>query len=317
MKVITKFLKAAVLIFGAVAIDSCQMIQDSIFDAESVPVTFTVQTEGVTKAIADASNIDILYWQIFDEDVETASSPLASGVVRDPDGDGKFTLDLSLILDQTYNFIFWAQDEQPAGAEHYDVTDLRRVGIVSYDDELANDEGRAAFYAHKELHVTGPLHYPVILYRPFAQLNLGTSTYDVSSLNFMTPLKVNYSEVTVSGVAEAFNTLTGKGEGRKTVHFQKSATPNGDDDALEQLLHANGETYYWLGMNYLIVNGDTDNVAVDMMLHTTHGDVQIYVPNVPIKENHRTNIIGDLLTSEVVLEVVLDDLFVDPDFVVE
>ena len=302
---------------GAVAMDSCQMIQDSISTSESVTVTFNVQTECNTKAIADASNIDILYWQVFDKDVETAASPMATGVVRDSDGDGMFTLDLSLILDQTYNFIFWAQEEQPVGAEHYDVTDLRRVGIVSYDDELANDEGRAAFFAHKELHVTGPIYQPVILYRPFAQLNLGTSTYDVSSLNNMTPLKVNYSEVTVSGVAEVFNTLTGKGEGRKEVRFQKNQTPNGEDDALYQMLEVNEQTYYWLGMNYLIVNEDLDNVSVDMILYTTHGDVQINVPNVPIKENHRTNIIGDLLTSEAVFEVVLDDVFVDPDFIVE
>lgn len=314
---IRKFLNIGALIFGALAIDSCNLMQEPVIETEYVPVAFTIQTQQHTKAIADASNIDILYWQIFDEDVETSTSPLATGIVRDPDGDGRFTLDLSLILDQTYNFIFWAQDEQLAGAEHYDVTDLRRVGIVSYDDELANDEGRAAFYAHEELRITGPMNHPVILYRPFAQLNLGTSTYDVSSLNNTSSLRVNHSEVIVSGVAEVFNTLTGKGEGRKQVHFQKNRTPNGDDDALYQKLEANDQTYYWLGMNYLIVNDDLDNVAVDMKFHTTHGEVQIYVPNVPIKENHRTNIIGDLLTSEVVLEVVLDDLFVDPDFVVE
>lgn len=314
---IRKFLNIAALMLGAVAMDSCNMIHESVIDTETVPVTFVVKTVEQTKAIADASNIDILYWQVFDTDVETAAAPMAEGVVRDSDGDGRFTLDLSLILNQTYNFIFWAQDEQPAGAEHYDVTDLRRVGIVTYDDELANDETRAAFYAYEELHITGTLNHEVTLYRPFAQLNLGTSTYDVSSLTNTTPMKVNYSAVTVSGVAEVFNTLSGKGEGRREVCFQMNQTPNGDLDAVTPMLEANNQSYYWLGMNYLIVNDDLDNVAVDMVFYTTHGDVQINVPNVPIKENHRTNIIGDLLTSEVVFDIVLDDLFENPDIIVE
>ena len=151
---------------GAVAMDSCNMIHESVIDTETVPFTFVLKTVEQTKAIADASNIDILYWQVFDTDVETAAAPMAEGVVRDSDGDGRFTLDLSLILNQTYNFIFWAQDEQPAGAEHYDVTDLRRVSIVTYDDELANDETRAAFYAYEQLHITGTLSHEVTLYRP-------------------------------------------------------------------------------------------------------------------------------------------------------
>lgn len=300
-----------------VSAGSCQKeITDGIDDG-GAKVSLTLQTvDQQTRAIADASNIDILHWEIYPEDILDAAKPLAKGSERDTDGDGVFTLDLSLILDQTYNFIFWAQVDPEEGKEHYDVSDLRRVGIKTYDDEKANDESRAAFFAHETIHVSGSIEETITLYRPFSQLNLGTETYDVSSLNLTESLKVNYSEVTAYGIADTFNTITGEGEGSREVHFQQNITPNGDEDAVKKILEVNNTSYYWLGMNYLIVNGNSDNVKVDMKFHTTHGEVELSIDNVPIKENYRTNIIGDLLTSEAFFKIVVDETFQTPDNIV-
>lgn len=296
---------------------SCQKEVTDGIDDGGVKVSFTVRADNEsTRAIADASNIDILHWEIYPENVETAAEPLAEGSVKDTDGDGEFSLDLSLILDQTYHFIFWAQVDREQGEEHYDVSDLRKVGIKSYADELANDESRAAFFAYKEIHVSGSIDETITLYRPFSQLNLGTETYDVSSLNLTQALKVNHSEITAYGIADTFNTLTGEGEGSQDVHFQKAVTPNGDRDAAEKILDVNNTTYYWLGMNYLIVNGNADNVKVDMTFHTTHGNVDISIDNVPVRENYRTNIIGDLLTSDAIFQIVVDERFQQPDIIV-
>lgn len=296
---------------------SCQKEVTDGIDDGGAKVSFTVRADNEsTRAIADASNIDILHWEIYPENVETAAEPLAEGSVKDTDGDGEFSLDLSLILDQTYHFIFWAQVDREQGEEHYDVSDLRKVGIKSYADELANDESRAAFFAYKEIHVSGSIDETITLYRPFSQLNLGTETYDVSSLNLTQALKVNHSEITAYGIADTFNTLTGEGEGSQDVHFQKAVTPNGDRDATEKILDVNNTTYYWLGMNYLIVNGNADNVKVDMTFHTTHGNVDISIDNVPVRENYRTNIIGDLLTSDAIFQIVVDERFQQPDIIV-
>ena len=300
-----------------VSAGSCQKeITDGIDDG-GAKVSLTLQTvDQQTRAIADASNIDILHWEIYPEDVLDAAKPLAKGSERDTDGDGVFTLDLSLILDQTYNFIFWAQVDPEEGKEHYDVSDLRRVGIKTYDDEKANDESRAAFFAYETIHVSGSIEETITLYRPFSQLNLGTETYDVSSLNLTESLKVNYSEITAYGIADTFNTITGEGEGSREVHFQQNITPNGDEDAVKKILEVNNTSYYWLGMNYLIVNGNSDNVKVDMKFHTTHGEVELSIDNVPVKENYRTNIIGDLLTSEAFFKIVVDETFQTPDNIV-
>ena len=227
-----------------VSAGSCQKeITDGIDDG-GAKVSLTLQTvDQQTRAIADASNIDILHWEIYPEDVLDAAKPLAKGSERDTDGDGVFTLDLSLILDQTYNFIFWAQVDPEEGKEHYDVSDLRRVGIKTYDDEKANDESRAAFFAYETIHVSGSIEETITLYRPFSQLNLGTETYDVSSLNLTESLKVNYSEITAYGIADTFNTITGEGEGSREVHFQQNITPNGDEDAVKKILEVNNTSY--------------------------------------------------------------------------
>lgn len=314
---IRKFFSIAAMSALILASGSCQKEVTDGIDDGGAKVSFTVRADNEsTRAIADASNIDILHWEIYPENVETAAEPLAKGSVKDTDGNGEFSLDLSLILDQTYHFIFWAQVDREEGKEHYDVSDLRRVGIKSYADELANDESRAAFFAYEEIHVSGSIDKTITLYRPFSQLNLGTETYDVSSLNLTGDLKVNHSEITAYGIADTFNTLTGEGEGRQDVHFQKAATPNGDRDAKEKILDVNSTTYHWLGMNYLIVNGNADNVKVDMTFHTTHGNVDISIDNVPVRENYRTNIIGDLLTSDAIFQIVVDERFQQPDIIV-
>ena len=195
---------------------SCQKEITSGIDDGGVKVSFTVQTgDQQTRAIADASNIDILHWEIYGDNVESAQAAMAKGSVKDEDKDGVFTLDLSVILDQTYHFIFWAQVDREEGTEHYDVSDLRKVRIMSYDDELANDESRAAFFAYETIHVAGSIDETITLYRPFAQLNLGTETYDVSSLNLTEPLKVNESEIKVYGLADTFNTLTAQDKKNK------------------------------------------------------------------------------------------------------
>lgn len=317
MKMIRKFMSFAAMAALMISAGSCQKEIIAGIDDGGAKVSFTFNMgDQHTKAIADASNIDIMYWEIYGEDVLTAQKPLAGGFERDTDGDGVFTLDLSLIQDQTYNFIFWAQVEPASGKEHYDVSDLRKVGIMTYDDEKANDESRAAFFAYETFHISGAIKETITLYRPFAQLNMGTEHYNVPSLNLSGDLKVNTSEVTVYGIADAFNTITGKGEGKQNVHFEKNMTPNGDADAIEKKLEVNASNYHWLGMNYLIVNGDSDNVKVDMIFHTTHGDVDLSVNNVPIKENYRTNIIGDLLTTDAIFKIVIDEEFQTPDYIV-
>lgn len=292
------------------AVSSCHKTE--IVKEDYTKVTFALVTGGPdTKTIADGSNIDILYYEVYGRDAENMTAPYAEGSVEDKDGDGKFSLDLTLIIDQTYTFVFWAQ---VSGQNHYITDDLRKVLIRSYDDENANDESRAAFYAVKKIFVSKALSEEITLYRPFSQINIGTSTYE-TSLNCCDPLMVLASSMSVNGTAEAFNTLTGKGEGYTKVTFNSAPTPNGAKDASERLLQVNAMDYYWLGMNYLIVAGDADNIDLAMTFETTNGNVELEVENVPVKENYRTNIVGDLLTAGAKFSIYLNDEFIDDEII--
>ena len=298
------FFAAAVIMMAA----GCQKQELNPVTDGDTTVTFTVSTgEIATKAIADGTNIDVLYWEIYQDLTEKA---LGEGKVLDNDGNKEFTVELKLLADQEYNIVFWAQVD---GQNHYVVDDLRSVEIKTYDDEMANDETRAAFFAvHNFSTENGvAIKEDVILRRPFSQLNLGATTLE-TSLNLVNngQLEVKTTQVVVTNIATSFNTVAGEGEGEQAVTFKHEKTPV---DYTQQLLTVNGETYHWLGMNYLIVNGEADNVVVDIEVETSVGKVNHTVSNVPIKENYRTNILGNLLTTGAEFTVIIDEKF-DGDY---
>ena len=318
-------MKKILLLVSAVAafltVGACQK-EISYLDGDT-KVTFEVSTGDLaTKAtIADASNITVLHWELYGEDIRTAKTPFGEGTVRDNDGDKKFTVELRLVADQNYNIVFWAETDK--GNVHYGTGDLRNVKINTYSDEYANDESRAAFFGVRNFKTENgvSLNEQVTLYRPFSQINLGATTYE-TSLNLINggQVVVNSTEMTVNSIADSFNTLDGIGEvdpmSDGIVTFKAAPTPNGTADATQQLLEVGEDTYYWIGMNYLIVEGNSDAVNVDVTINTNMGVVSHSIENVPVKENYRTNIIGDFLTTGAEFEVIVDERFEVPDYIV-
>lgn len=278
-------------------------------------VTFTVSpAEAATKAdIADGTNVDILYWEIYDENLTTLLGENSVGKTSDK----TFTVDLSLVADQKYKIIFWAEVE---GKGHYVTDDLRNVGInytdANGDPLKANNEERAAFFRVYPFSTENgePINEDVEIYRPFSQLNLGATTL-TTSLNKVNggQIEVESTSVTVTNIANVFNTDSGKGVGEVPVTFAHAETPV--DDYTQKDLEVGGATYHWLGMNYLVVNDESDNVTVDIEVKTSVGTVKHSVPNVPIKANYRTNIIGDILTTGATFKVIVDEKFQKPDYI--
>ena len=315
-----KILLLAAMAAAVFTAGSCQK-EIAYLDGDT-KVTFEVSTGDIaTKAIADGTNISVLHWELYGADIRTAQAPYGEDTVVDTDGDKKFIVQLTLVADQDYNIVFWAETED--GQAHYVTDDLRSVKIKSYTDETANDESRAAFFATYGFHTQNGqnLNETITLYRPFSQINLGATNYD-TSLNLVNGGKiiVESTEMTVSKIADSFNTIDGVGETSAsfngTVTFAAAATPNGAADQTDKLLSVNGEPYYWVGMNYLIVEGNSDAVTVDVTLNTNMGVVSHSVGNVPVKENYRTNILGDFLTTGAKFNIVVDERFQQPDEVV-
>lgn len=304
-----KYLAASALTMLAVSCNKEQVTE--VPDGQMVDVTFTAALPGemATKALGDGQTAKTLYVSVYENDAEKTH-------LGDLDKTATFTdlktqVTFSLVKGKTYNFVFWAQAE---GATCYDIEDLKNIKI-SYEGAVANDENRDAFYAtRKELKVNGALTETIKLYRPFAQVNFGTADlFDAAAAGFI-PAQSAFTATDVANVFDTFN-AEGKVEGPATdkVTFAKAEIPGGG----ETLVTKDGTKYLWMTMNYILPVGKQgekhiSNVTAEFIPES--GDpITASAPQAPVQNNYRTNILGNLLTSQVIFNVEIVPIFNEPD----
>ncbi len=218
------------------------------------------------------------------------------------------TVTLDLLNDQDYTVLFWANKQ---GTDYFDLTDLRKVGVKQAS---ANNDDRDAFCGKDQLvQHDGAQSKTVELKRPFAQINIATLVnnvdYDINPVSSLVKVSVPVK----------YNVFTGEPVGElDDVEYTVNTVPTG-------YLTVNGTDYKKVAMNYALVPATQDNSAtVDVYyeINTNNGTVKNTIPNVPVKKNYRTNIIGNLLTSNATYNVVLlpgfeEGAYVGPEFVKE
>ena len=296
-----KYLAAAALTLLAVGCNKERVTE--VPDGQMVDVTFTAALPGemATKAIGDGQTAKNLYVSVYENDAEKTKLDLDKTATFT---DLKTQVKFSLVKGKTYNFVFWAQAE---GAP-YDVTDLKNIKVKNYTTG-ANDEKRDAFYAtRKELKVNGALTETIKLYRPFAQVNFATADYAEAQKAGFSPA---VSSFTASGAATTFDTFAAEGKDEVAVALTETNVPA---DILKTL---DGKTYTRLAMNYLIPvgkQGESHNIDVAATFKANNGEaVTVSAPNAPVQNNYRTNILGNLLTSQVIFNVEIVPIFNEPD----
>ena len=300
----TKYIFAAALAVLAVGCNKEQVAVDGTPDGEEVAVTFAAELPGtVTKAIGDGLTAKNLSVAVYDD----ASNAAGTHIVA-LDKTAVFdalhtTVEYSLVKGKTYHFIFWAQagDDAP-----YTFDPETKKVAIDYTG-AANDEKRDAFYAVKTLKVTGPATEPVQLHRPFAQVNFGTSDSDAATTAGVTPTA---SLFTATDAASSFDVFAGEGKDPVSISFTEAALP------AEQLTLKDGTQYTYLAMNYFIPTGKLNETHVSNLTATFKGasdDVVISVPSAKVQANYRTNIVGNLLTDQVVFNVEIVPAFEQPD----
>ena len=285
-------------------------------------VTFTVEAPAAvqTRAIADGLNVDQLIYEVWLTETEdqkdlTSAVRLYQGKtdmnVVEKKNTAKVTVDL--LQDQHYTVLFWAHVKE---ADAYDTEDLRKV---TYRKDLsqyaANDESLAAFYAVSFITDGDPAEQTVTLTRPFAQLNLGTLNSKAENDGTYT-IALDKSKVSVAQVPTVFNVATSEVSEPVTLSFALADVPA--KTAGDEVLTVNETSYQYAGMNYVFAG---DNVTVTYLITTklngtTEASVNNVVENVPLHENFRTNIIGNLLTSTTDYEIVVDADFTNPEIVI-
>ena len=309
-----KIFMIAAAVAGLLAAASCQKEKFGADGSEGV-VSLSVEVPNSlqTKAISKAENADIVYYEVWNSTLTKklypAADELASAALAVVDGKKQALIELDLITDQTYNFIFWAQNET-YGAYSWDKTadglGLQEVK-VNYNVIAAdgNNDVYDAYYAVKKIAVTGSIKETITLYRPFAQLNFGAKTME----SLFGDVNVQKSVITVSGLATTFNTVAGVGQNISDTSVAFEA-----DGVISETLTVNGEDYTWITMDYMLMNDVQSMVEVSASFELgMEAPVQHSIANVPLKKNYRTNIVGELFIAGADLTVVVDPAFQKPD----
>ncbi|MCH5307499.1 MAG: hypothetical protein J1E37_05410 [Prevotella sp.] len=120
-----------------------------------------------------------------------------------------YTLTLRMVRNKQYSIAFWAQSSK---TDAYNTEDLKEV-TVNYNNAKNNDELRDAFCKVESFSVsTEASTRTIILYRPFAQINVGTTGADYNHLlngkNVFDNKKITKSKITLNGVATKLNVVT-------------------------------------------------------------------------------------------------------------
>ena len=286
---------------------ACQKEEAKDSHGEDCVARLTVQVpeDVLTKAVSQAALVDIVYYDVWNEDFTTLLFS-GSGAVEDC----RAELEVALVMDQTFQFIFWAQNENADGP--YSWTDLKKVNVDYSKFTVNNKDCYDAFYAVATIVADGE-DKVVRLYRPFAQLNFGATRMNADFGEFT----ITSNSVTVSKYASAFDTVGGKAVDYVNAPVTFTAATGGLVQAETQDnkdLQVGEAAYYWVAMNYLLVPSDqSTTVNVEASFTTKVGTVKHKIPNVPLNKNYRTNIVGDLFTSTAQLNIVVEESFKTPD----
>ena len=253
------------------------------------PVTFQIGTpEIATRAYSDGTTATKLQYAVYDKD----DNLLDALTVEDAEINGSTSIELQLVTGNEYSIIFWAA----APNAPYKIDFANKTMTVNYDGAVCNDETRDAFYKCHTFTVRGAQTETIELKRPFAQLNIGTNDYEASEKAGYEPA-FSYVKVPVYSVLNLFD---GKVYEPKEVEFALSAIPTTEEFPVQG--------YEYISMNYLLVSADKEVVDVTFGYSENNNTVEKtrIVGSVPVQRNYRTNIYGQLLTSDIGINVEIE-----------
>lgn len=291
-----KYLLAGITI-AAMVMTSCENSNFTNEPQNLSKVTITVESpEMVVRSFGDGTGATDLYYGIYDVEGNLVSEISKIDESTKETINMTKTLDLTLVTGNTYSMILWADN----AADVCDVDFTNKV--VTFNPVMANLEEYDAFYAYEApFKVEGNMSKTIKLYRPFAQVNIGSNDFAAAEAAGLT---VTNSQIKVKTYSK-MNLVTGVASDEVTFTYAYNAIPTGETFPVAG--------YEYLSMNYLLVSAD--KATLDVEFSYNDGGNYIYnYPNVPVQRNYRTNIYGSILTSDVEIKVEIEPAFNDPDY---
>lgn len=230
---------------------------------------------------------------------------------------------IRLVKGQAYRIAFFAYcGEADGSCLYYDLTDMKKIQVLAANSNLEERDAFTNYEIVTAEESMKPIEREITLYRPFAQLNLGSVQADIEAAK-KAGVEVANTQIKVSNVYTAFNAYDNLVAGQTSeVTFALNEIPA---DALLVDTDQDGtdETFKYLALNYLLVGDltsgksltDVEFVWENADGSKTNNPTTIFT-NVPVERNYRTNIIGYLLTNPAVFNITIDEEFQKPDYIV-
>ena len=269
---------------------------------------------------ADWANYDVRYiLEVYDANDDGEGEPIyRERLVNYLDKYAPTTFDLRLVPNREYKFVVFADFVEQGKQEdlYYNTTDLRNI-TAKTDAEGWNamNEARDAYFVSKNLKVETSLNETLTLTRPFAKLRVIATDLDyIAGYSAPGYVVVTYE---TEPLYKSFNAVNGK-LNKDTVladtelvygfEVKKEApyTEGYDAEAKNQTLFA----------DYILAcDGQQSPVNFKMAVYESEGGRLIketeFNTQIPVQRNHLTTIIGDVLTTEANITIVVNDDFVE------
>ena len=303
---------------------------DRVQSGNEAQVTFSLGLEGgiATRAISDGESADKLVCAVYDVNNNLLAQSVINGEAVNTNGQyvktGAFANGLTdnvvatLAKGQTYTIAFWAQSND---CDAYNTDDLTNVEI-DYAG-VNNDEDRDAFFATEPFKVNGDATINVTLKRPFAQINVGVTTYDWDAA-VGSGVEIKESKVVIKNAANSINLLDGSVDGEVAVVYDFATIPYQFTTPETLNVDTNGdgvkENYKYLSMSYILVNdanggsskATLESEGLQFTFRPESGNDILFfegLNNVPVQRNWRTNILGKILTGDVEFNITIDPIY--------
>lgn len=308
---------------AALLLAGCAKEQMKGSGAETVNVTVTAGLDGLTtKAAADldgnAAKVDHWVFEVLD-----AGGKLFYREVRTPEaGTLSQTYNISLIKNQNYDLLFWADS---TGV--YNTENLQAVSLANAETYIANRDSRDAFSARKNITADGtPIS--VELKRPFAQINVITtdladlwaqaaksakqdSVYAANRpVDFVAKIKVptSFNVKTQACGSVSQTDVIMKADSCYVAYEADKKTPK---ESTNYLLHLNPATLY---MDYVFAPaGEAAVVDIDFGFKSNSAQLTYNFTSIPVRANYRTNIKGKLLSNDTKITVTIVPDWLTPE----
>ena len=289
-------------------------------DADYVSASFTVSspelalgTRAANPVIGDGTKADMVVCAVFDmynDEMKALRQYL-------PIENKAAKYSIRLAKGQDYRVVFFAyhaSDGAKTKAEFYNITDLKKIEIYDANSNIEERDAFTAYYDVEAGKTMQPINENITLYRPFAQLNLGTCKDDWADA-IKAGVEVAKTQIKVSNVYTTFSAFDDAVVGEaKEVTFALNTKPG---DALSAM----DKEWKYLALNYLLV-GDKKNeknlTNVEFVWENKDGsktnNPTTVFHNVPVQRNYRTNILGWLLTNPAEFNISIDEEFAKPDY---